>query len=174
MQTIKETVSAMQKLEPLFMQVSDIDVKYNAQRNLQGKSHYADNDTLRYHHARILNSNAILDGLFFKIVESVALDMHNTKRGFRVVVFDLFGNTVERKDLDQCFKTKKAAEKDYAVNFQIDPTIYYYRALTEKAKTQNNASIRLSRAAKSIRPTAIEAMANECIETYKIQYGELA
>tara|TARA_R110000787_G_C13314996_1_gene435868 strand:+ start:365 stop:886 length:522 start_codon:yes stop_codon:yes gene_type:complete len=167
----KKTIDAMLKIQPLFVQVSDIQAKYNAQRNLQGRSHYATDETLRFHHSRILNSNAILDGLFFKIVESVALDMHNTKRGFRVVVFDLFGNTVERKDLDQSFKTKKAAEKDYSINFQVSPVSYYYKVLIEKAKAQNIASIRMSKAAKSIRPMAIKAMAEECVPMYQSQYG---
>ena len=150
MKTLKKTVDAMLKIQPLFVQVSDIQAKYNAQRNLQGRSHYATNETLRFHHARILNSNAILDGLFFKIVESVALDMHNTERGFRVVVFDLFGNTVERKNLDQSFKTKKAAQKDYSINFQINVALYYHKVLVEKAKLQNIASIRMSKAANAI------------------------
>ena len=171
MKTLKKTIDAMLKIQPLFVQVSDIQAKYNAQRNLQGRSHYATDETLRFHHAKILNSNAILDGLFFKIVESVALDMHNTERGFRVVVFDLFGNTVERKDLDQSFKTKKAAEKDYSINFQVSPVSYYYKVLIEKAKVQNIASIRMSKAAKSIRTMAIKAMAEECVPMYQSQYG---
>ena len=171
MKTLKKTIDAMLKIQPLFVQVSDIQAKYNAQRNLQGRSHYATDETLRFHHAKILNSNAILDGLFFKIVESVALDMHNTERGFRVVVFDLFGNTVERKDLDQSFKTKKAAEKDYSINFQVSPVSYYYKVLIEKAKVKNIASIRMSKAAKSIRPMAIKAMAEECVPMYQSQYG---
>ena len=149
-ETLKNTVAAMLKIQPLFVQVSDINVKYNAQSNLQGRTHYATDETLRYHHARILNSDEILDGLFFKIVESVALDMYNTKRGFRVVVFDLFGNTVERKDLDQSFKTKKAAQKDHAINFQINVASYYHKVLVEKAKLQNIASIKMSKAAKAI------------------------
>ena len=71
--------------------------KQNAQQNLRGKTHYVDDETLRYHHARILGARAICDGLFFKIIESVSLDMRNTRRSFRVVVFDLFGAVVERQ-----------------------------------------------------------------------------
>lgn len=88
------------------------DPKHNAQRNLSGRTHYVDDDTLRYHHSRILSARVIANGLYFGIVESVALDMHNTSRGYRHVIFNLFGNVVgERPSLDECVKTSKSAYK---------------------------------------------------------------
>ena len=85
--------------------------KYEAQDQLQGRSHYCDDSTLRFHHARILQCDTAKNGLLFWLVESVALDMNNTKRGFRYVVFDVFGNVVSRVNLDQAFKTSKQALK---------------------------------------------------------------
>ncbi len=85
------------------------DPKRNAQRNLDGRTHYVEDNTLSYHHSRILSARVIADGLYFGIVESVALDMHNRSRGYRHVVFNLFGNVVSRSDLEHCAKTSKKA-----------------------------------------------------------------
>lgn len=85
--------------------------KWNAQRNLQGRSHYVEDDSLRFHKSRILETTITDDGLLFALVESVALDMNNTSRGFRPVVFDVFGNTIDRQPLDAAFSTRKAASK---------------------------------------------------------------
>jgi hypothetical protein len=103
--------------------------KQNAQQNLRGKTHYVDDDTLRYHHARILDARAICHGLFFKIIESVSLDMRNTRRGFRVVVFDLFGAVMQRQGLEDCYKSRQQAEKHFY--FPIDPQQYYAQRLRE-------------------------------------------
>lgn len=84
--------------------------KYNAQLNLEGRTHYVDDNTLRFHHARIVYTNDYKNGLIFGLIESVALDMNNTKRGFRYVLFDLFGNVVSRVSLEDSFKTSKAAK----------------------------------------------------------------
>lgn len=85
------------------------DPKTNAQRNLEGRTHYVDSETLRFHKSRILTTHVTDCGLIFSIVESVALDMHNTKRGYRSVTFDLFGNVINRASLEDCKSTKKAA-----------------------------------------------------------------
>lgn len=85
--------------------------RYNAQRNLQGRTHYVDEETLRFHKSRILSARASQDGLLFYIIESVALDMNNTKRGFRYVIFNIFGEAISRPDLEHCFKSKDAAIK---------------------------------------------------------------
>lgn len=84
--------------------------KYNAQLNLEGRTHYVDDSSLRFHHARIIYTNDYKNGLIFGLIESVALDMNNTKRGFRYVLFDLFGNVVSRVDLEDSFKTSKVAK----------------------------------------------------------------
>ena len=94
----------------LFEQHSS-DPKLNAQQNLAGRTHYVDDATLRYHKARILETHITDNGLLFALIESVALDMHNTSRGFRPVIFNIFGQIICPRNLDQCFKTRRAAEK---------------------------------------------------------------
>jgi hypothetical protein len=90
--------------------------KWNAQRNLQGRTHYVDDDTLRFHKSRIISSRVIgghdrRGGLLFAIITSDALDMNNTRRGFRFVIFDIFGSVLERPDLDNAFRTSEQARK---------------------------------------------------------------
>src|ERR1039457_2523561 len=70
------------------------DPKYNAQRNLSGITHYVDDDTLKSHHSRVISAGHSHGGLVFNITTSDALDMHNTKRGFRRVVHDVFGTCI--------------------------------------------------------------------------------
>lgn len=85
--------------------------KDNAQANLCRRTHYVDDGTLRFHKARILETHITDNGLLFSLVESVALDMHNTTRGYRPVIFDVFGNVVARVPLEEAYKTRKAAKK---------------------------------------------------------------
>lgn len=122
--------------------------KANAQDNLRGVSHYVDDNTLRYFKSRICDATEIMDGLFFKIVESVALDMHNTERGYRVVVFDVFGSVVERASLDDCHKTRKKAERNF--HFVLDVQAYYAKRLRELGETEANAAKRKIAAANAL------------------------
>lgn len=85
--------------------------KTNAQRNLCGRTHYVDDDTLRWHKSRVLSTRCADGGLLFAIITSDALDMNNTRRGFRYVIFDVFGDTIARPELDQAFSTSAKAEK---------------------------------------------------------------
>lgn len=87
------------------------DAKHNAQRNLEGRTHYVDDGSLRFHKSRILMTRVVSNGLLFALIESCALDMNNTKRGFRYVVFNVFGTVVARPKLEDSYRTHKAAEK---------------------------------------------------------------
>lgn len=82
----------------------------NAQRNLCGRTYYVDQDALRYHKSRVLSARTTDNGLLFAIVTSDALDINNTQRGFRYVIFDLFGTVLERPKLDETFRTSRQAE----------------------------------------------------------------
>ena len=89
--------------------------KANAQRNLAGRTHYVDDDTLKYHKSRIMSARALERGLLFGLVTLDALNAENTKRGFRYVVFDVFGYVVARVDLESAYRSRqKAAEAMYA------------------------------------------------------------
>lgn len=85
--------------------------KADAQHNLRGRSFYVDDDTLKYHKARVLNCAPACDGLAYWIIESYAADYENRSRAFRPVVFNILGDIVYRVNLDQGFKTEKAARK---------------------------------------------------------------
>lgn len=98
-----------------------------AQDQLEGRTHYADPDTLRFFKARILSARPVFDGLFYSITESCALDPYNERRGFRVVLFDLFGQVVYRPDLDNCKKTRTAAENAFDEWLETFAPVDYYR-----------------------------------------------
>ena len=100
--------------------------KNNAQQNLAGRTHYADDSTLRFFHARILSSRPLLDGALFLVIESSAMDYRNEKRGFRFVVFDIFGNVIERRKLEDSFSTRAGAEKDFSKWFATFDVEQYY------------------------------------------------
>src|SRR5215831_11186674 len=85
--------------------------KLNAQRNLQGRTHYVDEETLRYHKSRVLSASVVSSGLLFAITTSDALDPNNSRRGFRYVIFDIFGHIVERPKLEEAYRTHAQALK---------------------------------------------------------------
>lgn len=85
------------------------DPKTNAQRNLSGRTHYVDDNTLRYHKSRILETYITDGGLLFAIIESCSSDFENRSRVFRPVIFDVFGNVVDRPQLSDGYKTRKQA-----------------------------------------------------------------
>jgi len=87
------------------------DTKRNAQMNLKGRTHYVDDDTLRYFRARILMTRETDNGLLFAILESASADSGHQSRIFRGVVFDVFGTVLSRPSIEQAHKTRKAAEK---------------------------------------------------------------
>jgi hypothetical protein len=73
-----------------------INAKDDAQRNLMGRTHYVDQQTLKFHKARIISTHTSNDYLLFAIVETCAADWQNRTRVCRSVIFDVFGNVVER------------------------------------------------------------------------------
>jgi hypothetical protein len=85
--------------------------KRNAQMNLIGRTHYVDDWTLRYFHARIVASGTECSGLIFWIIESHAVDMDNTQREFRFVVFDVGGHVLERAENGSGYRTHNQARK---------------------------------------------------------------
>ena len=100
--------------------------KLDAQRNLEGRTHYVDDGTLRFHKARIVYTDVLANGLGFLLVESYAVDPDNRKRSFRGVVFDVFGTVVYRPDLEDGYKTSQKA---------LDAAMDEVKALNFKALT---------------------------------------
>lgn len=99
----------------------------NAQDQLTGITHYCDSGTLKYHHSRIVGACVVSSGAFFKIVETCSQDYHNTKRGYRVVLFDLTGEAVYRPNLDELTRTREQAEKAFWAWFNQFDELHHYR-----------------------------------------------
>lgn len=105
----------------------------DAQQNLAGRTHYAEAETLRWHKARILSSREHCSGTIFALVESVSLDWDNTRRGYRFVVFDVFGTVIERADLENTWKTADGARKAFWKWLEsFDVFSYYANALHQR------------------------------------------
>ena len=85
--------------------------KWNAQRNLSGRTHYVDDDTLRFHKSRVISARHTDGGLMFAIVTSDQLDYAGTKRGFRYVIFDIFGTVLARTEMEQAHRKSDTATK---------------------------------------------------------------
>ena len=125
----------------LYQSMHRSSAKYEAQDQLAGKTHYVDDDTLRFHHSRIISCDISHGGRLFWLIESCSLDMNNTKRGFRFVVFDIFGNVISRVGLEDAFKTSKAAKtmlKAFLDNVDADKVT---KEGIKKFKKHNDASL---------------------------------
>lgn len=108
--------------------------KLNAQAALTGLTHYCDDETLRYHHSRIVGACVVAGGAFFKVCETCAQDYENTKRGYRVVLFDLTGEAVYRPALDDLTRTRVQAERAFFSWFdRFDQLAHYREKLNREA-----------------------------------------
>jgi uncharacterized iron-regulated protein len=68
------------------------------------------------------------------------MDMRNTKRGHRVVLFDVFGDTIWRPELEQATPTAKQAEKLFE-SVEIDLVKHYGDVISSKlSHVRANAS----------------------------------
>lgn len=83
--------------------------KLNAQRNLDGRTHYVDDATLRWHKSRIISTYIADDGFILALIESYAVDPDKRTRLYRPCVFDIFGNVIERPTLKNGFRNRKTA-----------------------------------------------------------------
>jgi hypothetical protein len=124
--------------------------KDEAQEALQGRSHYVDDSTLRFHHSRITAARPIMEGLFFEIMESSSTDWNNNTRGFRVVVFDVFGQSVYHPKLEDMKKTSIAARNAYKKDFAIDPAAHYADKLQSRARMLTREAEALTKAAEQV------------------------
>ncbi len=130
------------------------DPKWRAQNALSGRTHYVDDGTLKYFHSRVIRSDACRSGAFFYIIESCALNSDNTARGFRGVVFDVFGTAVYRPDMDNCYKTSATAQKAMWAWFDgFDEAAHYVEALRSKAARLEREATAAQQAARTIERT---------------------
>lgn len=101
--------------------------KYNAQMNLEGRTHWASDSNLKFFGCRISSAHEVENGLLFYVVESSFLDFQNTKRGFRYAIFDLFGECVARLDVDHAFSTSAQAKRAMWKELETFDTAEHYR-----------------------------------------------
>jgi hypothetical protein len=128
--------------------------KANAQENLEGRTHYLDSLTLRYFNSRILSALPVSNGAFYKVIESLSLDHNNTKRGFRAVLFDIFGTVVYRPALEECFTSKEKADKGFYWWFEtFNEVEHYQQALESKLKKLEKDEGKLSEILKTLSTT---------------------
>lgn len=108
-----------------------------AQRNLEGRTHYVDDSTLKSFVAKIHSCNIMDDGLILGMVESCQKGPRaEDGRVFRPVFFDVFGNTVYRPDLDDSFDSQKQAMSDF---WKQAAEIDAIKATVEGAKAKHKA-----------------------------------
>jgi fructose 1,6-bisphosphatase len=110
-----------------------------AQANLNGRTHYVSDSTLKYFKARINWAHILHNGLFFGIVESLPIGSFDGPRRFRFQVFDLFGTRLRTEDDDNeqptFRKSQQATEalSEYAKN--INPKAYYDQIMPERLES---------------------------------------
>ena len=130
---IERTHTAQLYRERYFSNATD-----HAQDQLMGRTHYVDPQTLRFHKSRVLSARTIAEGLLFRVTESCALDPDNTRRGFRAVVFDIYGDAVYRPSLDQCRASRDPADRDCARWLEsFDVVAHYRNAIESRAERMN-------------------------------------
>ena len=130
--------------EKLFRQESG-DPKYNAQRNLNGRTHCVDDDTLRWHKSRVCSTSHLHGGLLFRVTCSDALDMNGTRRGFRSAVFDVFGTVIDRPKLEDAATTSEKAIRA-SMDTEIDLVAHYRDAIKRKLEWNKQEKAKLSSA----------------------------
>lgn len=114
--------------------------EYDAPRNLQGRTHYVDEDTLKSFKAKILNGGCTKDGLLYWLVESVQSRPDHGGYTRRAVVFDVFGTVInERPNFagtqGEWFKdTRKAEDSAFAFLKSFDAVTHTAKVLEENAK----------------------------------------
>jgi hypothetical protein len=86
----------------------------DAQRNLAGRTHYADDSTLKYFKARILRGTHSKNGLYYVMQESLPHPDYDMKRIRRNVVFNVFGSVIGLWR-DECHTSNIKADNAFSI-----------------------------------------------------------
>lgn len=126
------------------------DPKAMTQRNLSGRTHYADDETLKFFSARINSARVERFGLLLVITESTASGFNDPTRQHRFVAFDLFGTVVNDRD-GQDFKRSEHADKAMREWLEgFDALAHYKAAMIEWAERLKREAKTLTDAARKI------------------------
>lgn len=107
-----------------------------AERNLEGRTHYVDRSTRGFFRSRVLSAtvHSSMHGLIFSIVESCSANPDRTRRVFRGVVFNIFGTVLYRPALDESQgSTEHAREALYEWLSGFDVVAHYVKVLEARA-----------------------------------------
>ena len=130
----------------------------DAERNLRGRTHYLDADTVKYFKSRVLRSGRSHDDLIFWIVESVNSRPDHGGYNKRFVCFDVFGTVVnDRAGVSDAnwHKTTDAAMKEgRAFLAGFDAVTHTTDTLAGNAKRDMEAAKRTLAALRPARKTA--------------------
>ena len=129
----------------------------DASRNLQGRTHYLDPDTVRYFKSRVLAAGRSHEDLLYYIVESVASRPDHGGYNKRFVCFDVFSSVVnDRAGTDSGWhKTTEAAMKEgRAFLARFDAVTHTAETLASNARRDMEAAKRTLAALRPARKTA--------------------
>lgn len=87
------------------------DPTYNAERNLEGRTHYVDTGTRKYFGSRILSARPMSNDFAFYLVESVSGRPNHGGYNKRFVAFDVFGEVLTQRNEESWFRTSEHAYK---------------------------------------------------------------
>jgi hypothetical protein len=122
-----------------------------AQANLHGRTHFADDETLRYFHSRIVSARIISDGAAFMLIESSAKDYGNTSREFRFACFDVAGTCLERPKCGEGFRTSEQARKAFWSWFNgFDLDAHYLTLMRSEAEKFKSLASERAKQAKAL------------------------
>ena len=134
------------------------DPKNNAQLNLEGRNYFATDSTLRAFGSRINSAHPTASNLLFYVIESSYTNWEKTKRGFKFVVFDIFGEEVNRLSIAEAVSTSEKARKAmYSFLNNFDVAEYYAQKLESIARKADREAGEARAIAQQI--TESEAMA---------------
>jgi hypothetical protein len=106
---LENVIRAARNLNAFPFRVESCNPKYDAQGNLNDRTHYADDSTLKYFGARILRTGISEHSLVYWLVESVSSKPEEPHKNKRFVAFDIFGACLT--DRDSWHATTDAAKR---------------------------------------------------------------
>jgi hypothetical protein len=122
-----------------------------AQANLNGRTHFADDSTLRYFHSRIVSARILHGGAAFMLVESSAKNYENTAREFRFACFDVDGECLGRPKCGEGYRTAEQAKRAFWAWFNgFDLDSHYAEKLARESETKKRQAADLAKQARAL------------------------
>ena len=144
----KRTESALNQLQAYKFKHESCTDKRDAERNLIGRTHYVDADTLKYFNARILRGwmpgKENHKGFTYALIESLKKPGEEPNKTRRAVLFDCFGTVIFQSEF---YRTTEQAEK--ALNAfleEFDLFAHYSKEIKARAKRLKTEATRAMRA----------------------------